>query len=73
MHTYLHHTLVRVQLAELLLDLVHSLLDALLLSQQALLWRQDKEGRKRRFKSAGTSLLRRPTSIPAAESSHRLN
>lgn len=71
MHTYLHHTLVRVQLAELLLDLVHSLLDALLLSQQALLWRQEKK--EGGGGSAGTSLLRLPTSIPAAESSHRLN
>lgn len=30
--TYLHHTLVRVEFAELFFDLLHSLLHALLLS-----------------------------------------
>lgn len=44
--TYLHHTLVRVQFAELLLDLVHAFLNALLLSQQALLEKQKKKERK---------------------------
>lgn len=44
--TYLHHTLVRVQFAELLLDLVHAFLNALLLSQQALLEKQKEKERK---------------------------
>ena len=45
--TYLHHTLVRVEFAELLFDLLHPLLHALLLPQQALL-RGDKRTRRRK-------------------------
>lgn len=44
--TYLHHTLVRVEFAELFFDLLHSLLHALLLSQQALLWGEKETEKK---------------------------
>lgn len=54
MRTYLHHALVRVQFAELLFDLVHALLHALLLPQQALLEEEEekkKEKDKERFET----------------------
>lgn len=48
--TYLHHTLVRVQFAELFFDLLHSFLHTLLLSQQALLRgeRETQKGKKKK-------------------------
>lgn len=47
LHTYLHCTLVRVKFAELLFYLLHSLLHALLLSQQVLLEKKKKKPRKK--------------------------
>lgn len=46
--TYLHHTLVGVKFAKLFFNLLHSLLHALLLSQQALL-RGEKKTQKEKF------------------------